>query len=173
MNDSLRHPLSDIQSTAIGEGTVVWQYTVILPGAKIGRNCKIGAFCFIENDVVIGDNVTVKPYVGICDGVTLEDDVFIGPSVSFANDNAPKSRNTENYRMERIVVRKGASVGVSAVILPGVEIGENALVGAGSVVTKDVPAGATVVGNPAYVIGFGVPDKLSGGRCSEGGCSKH
>ena len=142
---------AEVQTADVGDGTVVWQHTVILPGAKIGRNCKIGAFCFIENDVVIGDNVTVKPYVGICDGVTLEDGVFVGPSVSFANDNAPKSGNAENYRMERIVVRKGASIGVSAVILPGVEIGENALVGAGSVVTKDVPAGATVVGNPACI----------------------
>lgn len=145
------HKTAEVQTADVGDGTVVWQHTVILPGAKIGRNCKIGAFCFIENDVVIGDDVTVKPYVGICDGVTLEDGVFIGPSVSFANDNAPKSGNAGNYRMERIVVRKGASIGVSAVILPGVEIGENALVGAGSVVTKDVPADATVVGNPASI----------------------
>lgn len=172
MNDSLRHPLSDIQSTAIGDGTRVWQFVVILPDAKIGRQCNICSHCFIENDVVIGDHVTVKPHVAICDGVTLEDNVFIGPLVSFTNDRHPKSGNRE-FKLERTVVRKGATIGGGSIILPGVEIGEGALVGAGSVVTKDVPAGATVVGNPAHVIGFGVPDKLSGGRCSEGGCSKH
>ena len=102
--------------------------------------------------MTIGDNVTVKPYVGICDGVTVEDGAFLGPSVSFANDRSPKSGNAAEYVMERIRVGKGAAIGVGAILMPGVKVGDGALVGAGSVVTRDVPPGATVVGNPAREI---------------------
>ena len=145
------HPSSDVQSNDIGEGTRVWQYVVILPGAKIGRNCNICSHCFIENDVVIGDNVTVKPMVAICDGVTIEDGVFIGPHVSFTNDRHPKSGN-RGFKLERTTVKKGATIGAGSMVMAGVTIGDGAMVGAGSVVTKDVPPGATVVGNPAREI---------------------
>lgn len=145
------HPSSDVQSKQIGEGTRVWQYVVILPGAVIGRDCNICSHCFIENKVVIGDRVTVKCGVQLWDGVALEDDVCVGPNVTFTNDRHPRSGNT-SYKMEEIVVRKGASVGANATILPGVTIGAGAMVGAGSVVTRDVPAGVTVVGNPARQI---------------------
>ena len=142
------HPSSDVQSNDIGEGTRVWQYVVILPGAKIGKNCNICSHCFIENDVVIGDNVIVKPMVAICDGVTIEDGVFIGPHVSFTNDRHPKSGN-RGFKLERTTVRKGASIGAGAMVMAGITVGEGATAAAGSVVTKDVPPGATVVGNPA------------------------
>ena len=146
------HPTAEVQTKDVGEGTRVWQHTVVLPGAKIGRNCNICANCFIEGDVTIGDNVTVKPYVGICSGVTIGNGVFIGPSVSFANDRNPKAGNAAGFKMERICIGDGAAIGVAAVLLPGVRIGANATVGAASVVTKDVPDGATVVGNPAREI---------------------
>ena len=142
------HSTSDVQSKSIGEGTRVWQYVVILPGAKIGRDCNICSHCFVENDVVMGDNVTVKPMVAICDGVTLEDDVFIGPHVSFTNDRHPKSGN-RGFKLERTVVRKGASIGAGSMVMAGLTIGEGAMVAAGSVVTRDVPPGAMVFGCPA------------------------
>ena len=145
------HPLSDVQSKAIGEGTRVWQYVVILPEARIGRDCNICSHCFIENDVVIGDGVTVKPMVAICDGVTIEDGAFIGPHVSFTNDRHPKSGN-RGFKLERTVVRRGASVGAGSMIMAGITIGENAMVAAGSVVTHDVPPGVTVAGVPAKLI---------------------
>ena len=131
------HTLSDVQSSNIGEGTNIWQYCVVLPKAKIGTNCNICSHCFIENDVIIGDNVTIKNGVYLYDGITIEDDVFIGPNATFCNDRYPKSKN-KNFKLEPILIKKGASIGANATILPGVKIGENALVGAGCVVTKDV-----------------------------------
>ncbi len=142
------HPSSDVQSKQIGEGTRVWQYVVILPGAVIGRDGNICSHCFIENKVVVGDRVTVKCGVQLWDGVTLEDDVFVGPNVTFTNDLQPRSRNAA-AKLLPTLVKKGASIGANATILPGITIGEGAMVGAGSVVTKDVPPGVTVVGNPA------------------------
>lgn len=146
--DRFIHELADVQSGNIGTGTRIWQYVVVLPHARIGQDCNICSHCFIENDVVIGNRVTVKPHVAICDGVTLEDGVFIGPLVSFTNDRHPKSGN-RGFKLERTVVRKGATIGGGAIILPGIEIGQDAVIGAGSVVTRDVPAGVIVVGNPA------------------------
>ena len=140
--------MSDVQSHTIGEGTHIWQFCVVLPGARIGRDCNICSHCFIENDVIIGDNVTVKCGVQLWDGITLEDNVFVGPNVTFCNDSHPKSKN-KAFVLEGVVVRRGASIGANATILPGVEIGENATVGAGAVVTRNVPAGAVVVGCPA------------------------
>lgn len=131
------HTLSDVQSSNIGEGTNIWQYCVVLPKAKIGKNCNVCSHCFIENDVIIGDNVTIKNGVYLYDGITIEDDVFIGPNATFCNDRYPKSKN-KNFKLEPILIKKGASIGANATILPGVKIGENALVGAGCVVTKDV-----------------------------------
>ncbi|MFR1503166.1 MAG: DapH/DapD/GlmU-related protein [Opitutales bacterium] len=139
------HELSDVQSKNIGEGTNIWQYCVVLPGAVIGNNCNICSHCFIENDVKIGNNVTVKCGVQLWDGVEIEDDVFIGPNVTFCNDRYPKSGN-KNFKLEKVVVKKGASIGANATILPGVTIGENALVGAGAVVTKDVDRDSKVIG---------------------------
>lgn len=142
------HPLADVQSSNIGDGSFIWQFCVILKNAQIGENCNINCNVFIENEVIIGDNVTIKPGVQIWDGITLEDSVFIGPNVTFTNDLFPRSKNTD-YDMKKILVQRGASIGANATILGGVTIGENALVGAGSVVTKNIPANEIWVGNPA------------------------
>jgi UDP-2-acetamido-3-amino-2,3-dideoxy-glucuronate N-acetyltransferase len=143
------HPLADVhEGCAIGEDTRVWQFVVILGGARIGRECNICAHVLVEDDVLVGDRVTVKSGVQLWDGVTLENDVFIGPNVTFTNDPFPRSR-VRPATFARTLVRRGASIGGGAVILPGITIGERAMVGAGAVVTRDVSAGATVVGNPA------------------------
>ena len=139
------HELSDVQSKNIGKDTNIWQYCVILPNAKIGDNCNICSHCFIENDVVIGDNVTIKNGVSLYDGMRIEDDVFIGPNATFCNDKYPKSKN-KNFKLEPIVIKKGASIGANATILPGVTIGENALIAAGAVVTKDVAKDGRFIG---------------------------
>lgn len=139
------------EGVTIGAGTRVWGFTHLLSGAKIGVDCNICEQVFIEGDVVIGDRVTVKCGVQLWDGLRVEDDVFIGPNVTFTNDLFPRSkRYPEKFLQTRI--KAGASIGGGAVILPGVTIGVNAMVGAGSVVTKSVPGGAVMVGNPARVI---------------------
>jgi UDP-2-acetamido-3-amino-2,3-dideoxy-glucuronate N-acetyltransferase len=145
------HPSSDVQSKQIGEGTRIWQYVVILPGAVIERDGNICSHCFIENKVIVGDRVTVKCGVQLWDGVTLEDDVFVGSNATFTNDMKPLSRNAAAQLMPTLV-KKGATIGANATILPGLTIGEGAMVGAGAVVTKDVPPGCTVVGNPARIV---------------------
>jgi len=142
------HPNSDVQTKQIGEGTRIWQFVVILPGAVIGRDVNVCSHCFIENQVFVGDRVTVKCGVQLWDGVTLEDDVFVGPNVTFTNDLQPRSRNVA-AKLLPTLVKKGASIGANATILPGITIGEGSIVGAGAVVIKDVPPGVTVVGNPA------------------------
>ena len=139
------HALSDVQSSNIGENTNIWQFVVVLKGAVIGKNCNICANCFIENDVIVGDNVTVKCGVQLWDGITIEDDVFIGPNATFCNDKYPRSGNKE-FLLLRTTVKKGASIGANATILPGVTIGEKAMIAAGAIVTKDVPPGVTVKG---------------------------
>lgn len=147
------HPLSDVSSSKIGEGTTIWQFSVVLSGAKIGKNCNLCAHTFVENDVVLGDRVTVKSGVYLWDGIVIEDDVFIGPCVAFTNDKFPRSKQYPTS-FPKIAINKGASIGANSTILPGITIGKNAMIGAGSVVTKDVPANAVVVGNPAKVIRF-------------------
>lgn len=146
------HPKAEVNGAAIGEGTNVWQFVVILGGARIGCDCNICAHVFIENDVVVGDRVTVKSGVQLWDGITLEDDVFVGPNATFTNDPFPRSKRIPPNGFSRTVVKRGASIGGNATILPGLTIGENAMVGAGAVVTRDVPPGAVVAGNPARVI---------------------
>ena len=147
------HPTADVQSANIGENTRVWQCVVILKEAVIGNDCNICAHVFIENDVVIGDRVTIKSGVQLWDGVRLDDDVFVGPNVSFCNDKYPKSK-AKSADHSCTVVQRGASIGAGAVLLPGLTIGRNAMVGAGSVVTRSVPPNAIIVGNPAKIIGY-------------------
>lgn len=144
------HPLSDVRSQAIGKGTRIWQFCVVFEGARIGANCNICAQVLIENDVVIGDNVTIKSGVQIWDGMRVEDNVFIGPNATFTNDVFPRSKGP--YQLLRTIIKAGATIGANATILPGMTIGEGAMVGAGAVVTKDVPAGAVVIGNPAKIV---------------------
>lgn len=139
------HELADVQSKQIGTDTNIWQYCVVLPGAKIGKECNICSHCFIENDVVIGDRVTIKCGVQVWDGMEIMDDVFIGPNVTFCNDRYPKSKN-KDFKLEKILIKKGAVIGANSTILPGVTIGENALIGAAAIVTRDVGDNEKVIG---------------------------
>ena len=148
-----QHDLADVQSTHIGPDTRIWQFCVVLKGARIGANVNICSHCFIENDVRVGDNVTIKNGVSLYDGITLEDDVFVGPNVTFTNDKHPRSKQRPDAFLPTLI-KRGASIGGGAVILPGLTVGENAIVGAGAVVTKDVPANAIVFGSPAEVKGW-------------------
>lgn len=147
------HPMALVESKSIGPRTRVWAFAHILPGAVIGADCNICDGVFIENDVRIGDRVTIKCGVQLWDGITLEDDVFVGPNATFTNDPFPRSK-VYPERFARTVVRRGASIGANATILPGLTIGPNAMVGAGAVVTRDVPANAIVYGNPAQIRGY-------------------
>lgn len=147
------HPLSDVKTKHIGEDTNIWQFCVVFPEARIGSNCNICANVLIENDVVIGNNVTVKSGVQIWDGATIEDNVFIGSNVTFTNDLAPRSKiHSKEY--EKIIIKKGASIGANSTIVAGITIGEYALIGAGSVVTKDIKSNTLWYGNPAKQQGF-------------------
>lgn len=151
MSKPFIHVLADVQPTTIGTGTRIWQFVVVLAGAKIGQDCNICSHCLIENDVLIGDRVTVKSGVQLWNGLRVGDDVFIGPNVTFTNDKHPKSGNV-NFTLLSTRIEAGASIGGGATLLPGVLIGAGAIVGAGAVVTKDVPPGTTVVGDPARTI---------------------
>lgn len=144
------HKLADCQAQ-IPESTNVWQFCVILPKARIGDNCNICSHCLIENDVHIGDNVTIKSGVQVWDGITIEDNVQVGANVTFTNDRYPRAKNP-NWIMERTLIKKGASIGAGCTLLCGITIGEYAMIGAGSVVTKDVPAGELWLGNPAKFV---------------------
>ena len=148
-----KHELSLCESEAIGEGTRIWAFTHILQGAKIGKECNICDHVFIENDVILGDRVTIKSGVQVWDSIRISDDVFIGPNVTFTNDKKPRSRH---YKSEYPIttIECGASIGANSTILPGLTIGEGSMIGAGSVVTKSVPAFAIVFGNPARIQGY-------------------
>jgi acetyltransferase-like isoleucine patch superfamily enzyme len=150
---SFIHNLADVAQCEIGEDTKVWQYVVVLKNAKIGKNCNICAHTLIEGDVIIGDNVTVKSGVYIWDGTRIEDDVFLGPNATLTNDLMPRSKEYPDS-FSGITLKKGSSIGANATILPGITVGEKAMVGAGAVVTKDVPDYAVVIGNPAKVIRY-------------------
>lgn len=147
------HTSSDVQSSQIGDGTNIWQFCVILPQARIGNNCNICANVFIENDVIIGNNVTIKSGVQLWDGILIEDDVFIGPNVTFTNDLVPRSKKYP-AAFARTVIKKGASVGANSTIIAGILIGEKSFIGGGSVVTKDVPNNTVWYGNPASMRGY-------------------
>ncbi|MGA2600213.1 MAG: WxcM-like domain-containing protein [Bryobacteraceae bacterium] len=148
-----QHPAAIVETARIGPRTRIWAFAHVLPGAAIGCDCNICDHTFVENDVVVGDRVTVKSGVQLWDGITLEDDVFVGPNATFTNDKFPRSRqHLKDFPKTR--VRKGASIGANATILPGVEIGERAMVGAGAVVTRNVPADTIVTGNPARISGY-------------------
>ncbi len=166
------HPDARCESTRIGEGTRVWAFAHVLKGATVGADCNLCDHVFVENDVVIGDRVTIKSGVQVWDGVRLEDDVFVGPNATFTNDPFPRSKvPVERYPVTH--VRRGASLGANCTLLPGLEIGERAMVGAGAVVTRDVPPGTIVVGNPARIVGYvdppsGDPTAPRPGEESEG-----
>lgn len=145
------HSLSDVQSNHIGSDTNIWQFCVVLPGAVIGDNCNICSHCLIENDVILGDNVTIKSGVQIWDGIIIENNVFIGPNVTFTNDKNPRSKQYAASPL-KTNIKSNASIGANATILPGLTIGEFAMIGAGAVITKDVMPHSTVVGNPGYEI---------------------
>jgi acetyltransferase-like isoleucine patch superfamily enzyme len=146
------HPTALVASRQIGDGTRIWAFANILAGARIGRDCNICDRCFIENEVVLGDRVTVKCGISIYDGVVLEDDVFVGPDVTFSNDLRPRSRRRLPDH-PRTLVRTGASLGAGAILLPGITIGRFAMVGAGALVTRDVSDYTLVYGSPARTHG--------------------
>ena len=153
------HETADVQSDRIGDETTVWQYCIVLSGAVIGKNCNVNCHVFIENDVVIGDEVTVKSGVQLWDGIRLEDRVFIGPNATFTNDPLPRSKQYPD-EFDKTVVREGASIGSNATILSGLEIGRNALIGAGAVLTKDVDPYTVWYGNPARHQGYITEDNI-------------
>jgi UDP-2-acetamido-3-amino-2,3-dideoxy-glucuronate N-acetyltransferase len=153
VSDFFVHSQGLCESSSVGKGTRIWAFAHVLPGATVGRDCNICDHTFIENDVVLGDRVTIKCGVQVWDGVRLEDDVFVGPNATFTNDNFPRSKQRP-AQFAKTVVSRGASIGANATILPGVSIGQNAMVGAGAVVTHNVPANAIVVGNPARITGY-------------------
>lgn len=146
------HPQALCESKTIGDKTRIWAFAHVLPGAVLGKDCNICDHVFIENDVKVGDRVTVKCGVQLWDGTIIEDDVFIGPNATFTNDLYPRSKVYPDQFLKTLV-KKGASIGANATILPGLVIGEGAMVAAGSVVTKSVPDRAVVMGNPARITG--------------------
>lgn len=148
-----QHPQAIIETSLIGDETHIWAFVHILSGARIGNDCNICDHVFIENDVIVGDRVTIKSGVQLWDGIRLEDDVFVGPNVTFTNDKFPRSK-CYPLEVKRTLVCKGASLGANTTILPGLKIGENAMAGAGAVVTRDVPPNAIVTGNPARIMGY-------------------
>ncbi len=150
-HDYFIHPLAEVLTKSIGSNSLFWQFCVVLKGAEIGDNCNICSHTFIENNVVIGNNVTVKSGVYLWDGLTIEDNVFIGPNVTFTNDKYPRSKQYPE-KFQTIILKDGASIGANATILGGINIGYNAMIGAGSVVTKNVPNGELWVGNPAKFV---------------------
>ncbi len=169
------HPTALVASKEIGDGTRIWAFVNILAGARIGRDCNICDRCFLENDVVLGDRVTVKCGISLYDGVVLEDDVFVGPDVAFSNDLRPRSgRHLEAH--PRTLVKTGASLGAGAILLPGVTVGRFAMVGAGALITRDVSDFALVYGSPArthgYVCRCGIGLRFENGKGAVCSCGK-
>ena len=163
MNTYFKHPTALVESAEIGQGTRIWAFVHILKGAVVGKNCNIGDHCFIESGVTIGDNVTIKNNAAIWEGVTIEKNVFIGPGVVFTNDLRPRSPRfscvatryqTKKIWLRETLIKEGASIGANATILCGVEIGEYAMIGAGTLVTKNIPTYTLAYGNPGCVKGY-------------------
>ena len=148
-----KHPLSLVESTDIGPGTRVWAWAHVMQGARVGADCNIGEHCFLERGVVLGDRVTVKNGVAVWEGVTAEDDVFLGPNAVLTNDIRPRSK-VYHEKVVPTLLRKGAAVGANATILCGITVGRYAMIGAGAVVTRDVPDHGLVVGNPGRLRGY-------------------
>jgi acetyltransferase-like isoleucine patch superfamily enzyme/dTDP-4-dehydrorhamnose 3,5-epimerase-like enzyme len=160
------HPQALCESAHIGAGTRIWAFAHVLPGARVGCDCNICDGVFMENNVIVGDRVTVKCGVQLWDGVRLEDDVFVGPNATFTNDVFPRSKQHPERYAETIVER-GASIGANATILPGITIGAGAMVGAGAVVLRSVPRYAIVVGNPARIVGYANTPEVDAGTPSD------
>ncbi len=154
------HPRTDILTNEIGDETTIWQFCVILPNAKIGNNCNICAHVFIENDVVVGNNVTIKSGVQLWDGIVIEDNVFIGPNATFTNELIPRSKAHDPSKFKSTLIKKGASIGANATVLPGLVIGKYSFIGAGSVVTKNIPDHTLWYGNPATQKGYITEDGI-------------
>ncbi len=162
MNNVYVHPSAILETPSIGAGTRIWAFSHVMCDASIGSNCNLGEHCFVESGAVIGDNVTIKNGNMIWEGVTLQDGVFVGPNVFFTNDLYPRSprlpeagkRYADHRWLARTVVKHGASLGAGAVILAGLTLGEFSTVGAGTIVTHDVPPYALVVGNPGRIRGW-------------------
>lgn len=152
-NSIFIHPLADVQASEIGAGTKIWQFNVVLEGARIGKNCNISAHCFIEGGVLVGDNVTLKCGVYLWDGITLESDVFVGPGALFTNDMYPRSKVYPESFL-RTTVCEGASIGAGAILTPGITIGHHAMIAAGAVVKGDVAPFSLVRGVPARHVRF-------------------
>lgn len=147
------HPQALVDTAHIGEDTRVWEFTHVLSGAKIGRGCNLCCHCFVENDVIIGDNVTLKSGVYVWDGLRIEDDVFVGPNVTFTNDMHPRSGQRPPAFL-KTTLKRGCSIGGGAILLPGVTVGEYAMVGAGALVTRDVAPYTLVYGSPARFVSY-------------------
>ncbi len=149
------HPTAEVsEKVKIGEGTKIWHHAQIRENTEIGENCNIGKGVYIDFGVKIGSNCKIQNYVSIYHGVTIEDDVFIGPSVTFTNDLYPRAFIWSEEKVSKTLIKKGASIGANSTIICGITIGKFAMIGAGSVVTKDVPDYALVYGNPAKITGF-------------------
>ncbi len=157
------HPQAICESKTIGEGSKIWAFAHILPSAQIGKDCNICDHTFIENDVKIGDRVTIKCGVQLWDGLIVEDDVFVGPNVAFTNDKFPRSK-VYPEKFLKTIIHKGASIGANATVLPGITIGQGAMVGAGAVVTRSVPPNVVVSGNPARITGYLQSNLNAGGE---------
>ncbi|MCX6677604.1 MAG: acyltransferase [Methanothrix sp.] len=153
-NSNYVHPTAIVESEMIGEGTKIWHFAHVRKGSKIGKNCSIGKSVYIDIDAEIGSNVKIQNFVSIYKGVIIEDDVFVGPSATFTNDLYPRAFIWEEERVSATRISRGASIGANATLVCGITVGQYAMIGAGSVVTKDVPPFALVLGNPGRQKGW-------------------
>ena len=148
------HPTAILESEDVGHGTKIWHFAHVRRGSKIGSNCNIGKSVYIDIDAEIGNNVKIQNFVSVYKGVTIEDDVFVGPSATFTNDLYPRAFIWDESHVSSTRICRGASIGANATIVCGITVGEYAMIGAGSVVAKDVPPFALMIGNPARLKGY-------------------